>query len=133
VTRHLLASFRAAPIVKLLGAKLRIPSAGRAEVRVPFRRATLQATGVVHGSIIGFAADTAGYFAAASTLDGPAATSEFKIHFLAPLTGACRAVGRVVRRGRRLVVTEMRTFDGRGRLISIALGTYVPIGGEVSS
>ncbi|HEU0222231.1 MAG TPA: PaaI family thioesterase, partial [Paracoccaceae bacterium] len=88
--------------------------------------------GTVHGGVIGTMADNACAYAAA-TVAGDVVTSTYTIKFLAPARGArLRALGAVLKPGRRSVVTEARIFaedeGAPAKLVAVALATIAPIG-----
>ncbi len=120
------ARLRDAPISRFLGHWLAGCKGGRAEVRLPYRAEFQQNYGVVHGGIIATVADTAGFFAAASSSPEQMVTTvEFKINLL---SGAREenliSVGKVIRNGRQLIVCEMIVYGRRRRKIALASGTY---------
>lgn len=76
--------------------------------------------------------DSAGWFtaAAAHDLDCWLATSEMSIHFLAPVKEtSLRAVGRLIKQGKRQDVAEMHLHDGDGQLVGHATGTFIVLPG----
>ena len=103
---------------------------GEAELEIPVRPEMTQHHGYVHGSILGAAADNACAWAAASVA-GDVVTSEYKIHLLAPAKGQkVLARGKVVRAGRRQVVTQAEVFalDGEQEtLVAIATATIATV------
>jgi len=82
----------------------------------------------VHGGVYATLLDTAGWFtaAAAHETDSWIATAEMSVHFLLPVrASALRAVGRLIKTGRRQDVAEMRLYDGDGNLVGHATGTFI--------
>jgi uncharacterized protein (TIGR00369 family) len=116
-----------AKVSRFIGQKLEVIEAGVCKITLPFRDDFEQLFGVVHGGFITLIADTAGYFAAA-TLAGeiPLATAEIKINFVAPVyRDDLYAIGRVVKRGRQLIVCEMKVHVSRDdKLVAIGIATY---------
>ena len=103
---------------------------GFAELTIPFDAEYTQHHGFLHGGLIGYLADTAISWSAAS-LVGDVLTSEFRVHFLAPGKGE-RFVGRgtVIKAGRRQVVARGEVFavnDGEEKLIATATGTCLVV------
>ena len=80
---------------------------------LPFGDHILQQHGFIHAGAVATIADSACGYAALSVMPADAAvlTTEFKINLLSPAKGdRLRAVGRVVRSGRTLVVTLGEVF-----------------------
>lgn len=104
---------------------------GRAELTIEVRPEMTQHHGYVHGAILGAAADNACAWAAASVA-GDVVTGEYRVHFLSPAKGTrIRAVGEVVRAGRRQVVVKADVYaegDGEARHVAIATATVIPVG-----
>lgn len=91
-----------------LNARLVRVAPGEVEVVLPYSERVTQQQGGFHGGAMGALADIAGGYAALTVLaEGLEVTTvEYKINFLAAFQGGeLRAVGRVVRAGRRIVVT----------------------------
>ena len=116
-----------AKISRFIGQKLEVLEEGVCKITLPFRDDFEQLFGVVHGGFISLIADTAGYFAAA-TLAGeiPLATAEIKINFVAPVyRDDLYAIGRVVKKGRQLIVCELKVHTSRDdRLVALGIATY---------
>jgi uncharacterized protein (TIGR00369 family) len=90
---------------------------GGVEIVLPFSGKILQQHGFIHAGAIATIADSACGYAALSVMPDDAAvlTTEFKIHLLSPAKGErIRAVGRVVRAGRKLVITIGEVFAEEG-------------------
>lgn len=101
---------------------------GFAELSVPFQKDFAQHHGFLHGGLIGYLADTAMAWAAASVA-GDVLTSEYRVHFLAPGKGE-RFIGRghVLKASRRQIVTRADIFavsDGQEKLIATGTGTIL--------
>lgn len=103
---------------------------GFAEVIMPFDSRYCQHHGFLHGGLVGFLADTAMSWAAASVA-GDVLTSEFRVHLLAPGKGESFAGrGHVIKAGKRQIVTRADVFalqDGKEKLIATATGTVMPV------
>jgi uncharacterized protein (TIGR00369 family) len=116
-----------AKISRFIGQKLEVVQAGVCKIILPFRDDFEQLFGVVHGGFITLIADTAGYFAAA-TLAGeiPLATAEIKINFITPVyRDDLYAIGRVVKKGRQLIVCELKVHAARDdKLVALGIATY---------
>jgi len=129
--RELIWKFSASPIARSFGMSLSYDEEGHAHVHLPYNPDLDHALGGVHGGVIATLLDTAGWFAAAALHDGVwIATTNLNIHLLEPAAEVdLEAEGRVVRRGRRIDVAEMRVTDSDGRLYAIATGTFIVVEG----
>jgi uncharacterized protein (TIGR00369 family) len=111
------ASFAKQTIMATLGASVASVKKGEVEIVLPFSDKVLQQHGFIHAGAIATIADSACGYAALSVMPDDAAvlTTEFKIHLLSPAKGErIRAVGRVVRAGRKLVITMGEVFAEEG-------------------
>ncbi len=96
-----------------LGAEIAAVRPGEVEIVLPYSDRILQQHNFVHGGAVATIADSACGYAALSVMPREAAvlTIEFKMNLLAPAKGdRLRAIGRVVRNGRKLVVTLADVF-----------------------
>jgi uncharacterized protein (TIGR00369 family) len=120
-------SFAKQTIMATLGASVASVKKGEVEIVLPFSDKILQQHGFIHAGAVATIADSACGYAALSVMPDDAAvlTTEFKIHLLSPAKGErIRAVGRVVRAGKKLVITMGEVFaDGGGKSKQIALIT----------
>lgn len=103
-----------------LGARLLRVESGLCEVALPYSERVNQQQGGFHGGAMGALADIAGGYAAMTQLpdDAEVTTVEYKINFLAGFQGGeLRATGRVVKAGRRLIVTtaDVMHVDASGK------------------
>ncbi|MDQ3473612.1 MAG: PaaI family thioesterase [Acidobacteriota bacterium] len=118
------------PFAKFLGIELDEIDAGVATLSFEIRPELKQNHGVVHGGAIASLIDSATAFAIISLLptDEHATTVDLTISYLRPLTaGRARAVARVIRSGKRLIIVSAELFDDRGTLAATALSTYIKI------
>jgi uncharacterized protein (TIGR00369 family) len=95
---------------------------GRVVVSAEPKAAHLNPAGTVHGGFAATLLDSCMGLAVQTTLEkGVSATTlELKISFVRPITpqtGAIRAEGTVINRGRRIGIAEGRVTDSRGRLL----------------
>lgn len=106
---------------------------GEAEVIIQVRPDMLHGGGVVHGSILFKALDDAATVAAMSLLENEATlTASFNLYFLRPIaSGEIRALGRVVKMGKRQILAEAVATDEHGRELARGSGAFmtVPMGG----
>ncbi len=121
-----------APIAGTFGMSLSYNDQGQAVVDLPYNPGLDHALGGVHGGVYATMLDTAGWFTAAAAHDESCwlATSEMSIHLLLPVERApLQAVGRLIKRGKRQDVAEMHLYDGDGRLVGHATGTFILLPG----
>jgi uncharacterized protein (TIGR00369 family) len=128
------ASFSRQGMLKNLGASLLRVEPGLCEVALPHSERVSQQQGSFHGGAMGTLADIAGGYAAltAAPPDMEVTTVEYKINFLASFTGGeLRAIGRVVKAGKRIIVTtaEVMHIDASGKQTACAVmqQTIVPV------
>ncbi len=117
-----------APIALYFGMKLEYDDEGRAVVELPFNPNLDHALGAVHGGIYATMLDIAGWFTAALARDELCwlVTSELSIHFLKPaVRTSLRAVGQMIKSGKRQDIVEMHLYDGQDSLVGHAVGTFV--------
>ena len=110
-------SFAKQTIMGTIGASVASVKPGEVEIVLPFSDKVLQQHGFVHAGVVATIADSACGYAALSVMPREAAvlTTEFKINLLAPAKGErLRAVGRVVRAGKKLIVTLGEVFAEEG-------------------
>lgn len=115
----------------LLAAKPTKWWAGEAELVISLRAELLQHHGYAHGAVVGAAADNACAWAAASVA-GDVVTSSYTLQLLAPAKGVrLRAIGKVIRAGKRQVSAEAQVFvesdDAPPKLVAVALALVAPL------
>ena len=121
-----------APIARTLGMRLSFTAEGSAVVDLPYNPALDHGAGGIHGGVYAVVMDSAGWFTSAAAHDEDTwiATGELSIHFLQPVERrALRAVGRLIKKGRRQDVAEVHLYDETGRLVGHATGTFVLVPG----
>ncbi len=128
------ASFLRQGMMNNLGARLVRVEPGLCEVALPHSEGVSQQQGGFHGGAVGALADIAGGYAAltAAPPDMEVTTVEYKINFLASFSaGELRAIGRVVKAGKRIIVTtaEVVHLDAGGKQTACAVmqQTIVPV------
>lgn len=95
-------------LMQHLGARIHHVDVGECVLTLPYSDKVTQQQGAFHGGTIGALADIAGGYAALTkTPAGMEVVSvEYKINFLASCEGGeLRATGRVIKAGRRIIVT----------------------------
>ena len=134
VWQRVQASFDRQGMMRHLGARLLQAAPGLCEVALPYSDRVTQQQGGFHGGAMGALADIAGGYAALTVVpEGmEVRTVEYKVNFLAAFQGGeLRATGRVVKAGRRIIVTsaEVRHLaaDGHDTLCALMQQTLVPV------
>ena len=126
-------SFDAQSMMKTLGATLAHIAPEHVEITAPLLPGSLQQQGFGHAGLTFSIGDSAAGYAALTTLplDQEVVTAELKINLLAPARGDhLKAVGKVIKPGRRLVVVSAEVFaleDNTSNLIAVLQGTMVPV------
>ena len=116
------------PIASFLDTKLLELSPGYAKVSMRLRPEYANFNGFIFGGIIMSLADQA-FAYASNTVVIPNVASQFNIHFIAgarvddELVAECR----VVKKGRRVCMSEMSVSNQDGKLIARATGTTIPL------
>ena len=107
---------------------------GLVEIALPYSEKVTQQRNGFHGGAMGALADIAGGYAGLTVLDDgmDVTTVEYKINFLAVFQGGeLRATGKVVRAGRRIIVTTAEIFhvddQGKHNACAVMQQTLVPI------
>ncbi|MDB5742512.1 MAG: hypothetical protein JWR68_827 [Polaromonas sp.] len=128
------ASFLRQGLMQHLGARLVRVEPGLCEVVLPYSQRVTQQQGGFHGGAMGALADIAGGYAALTQVapDTEVTTVEYKINFLAGFQdGELRAVGRVIRSGKRIIVTAAEVLhvgaDGKESACALMQQTIVPV------
>lgn len=125
------ASFAKQAFMATLGARLERIAPGEVTIALPFRSDLTQQNGFLHAGVVTSVVDSACGYAALSVMEAGAdvLSVEFKVNLLAPAQGTeFRAVGRVVRSGRTLVVVtgELRALSGGGEtVVALMQGTMI--------
>jgi uncharacterized protein (TIGR00369 family) len=121
-------------MMRHLEARLLRVEPGLVEIALPYSDKVSQQQDGFHGGAMGALADIAGGYAGLTVApEGmEVTTAEYKINFLAGFTGGeLRAVGRVIKGGRRLIVTTAEVThldaDGKQNPVAIMQQTLVPV------
>ncbi|HEV2914886.1 MAG TPA: PaaI family thioesterase [Pyrinomonadaceae bacterium] len=121
------------PIARLIGFKVTAIKPGEAVVEFEATEAHANPMGTLHGGVLCDIADAAMGLAYASALDDDESftTLELKINYLKPVWKArLRAVGRVVKLGRRVGLVECDVTDDQGALVARATSTCLTLRGD---
>jgi acyl-CoA thioesterase len=111
-----------------LGIELDLIEHGRARLSLEVEQRHLQLAGIMHGGAIATLVDTAVAFAivGASRPGARFTTIEMKVNYLRPIqAGRVVAEARLIRDGRRIVVSDCDVFDSKGELAAKGLLTYM--------
>ena len=127
-------SFAKQTIMATIGAEIAAVRLGEVEIVLPYSDKVLQQHGFVHAGAVATIADSACGYAGLSLMPRDAAvlTTEFKIHLLLPAKGdRLRAIGRVVRNGKSLVVTLGEVFaetGGSSKQVALITASLMVVG-----
>lgn len=127
-------SFLRQGMMQHLGVRLLRVAPGLCELALPHSERVTQQQGGFHGGAMGSLADIAGGYAAMTVVgpDSEVTTVEYKINFLAGFSsGELRAIGRVVKAGKRIIVTTAEVthlgLDGTQTVCALMQQTIVPV------
>lgn len=115
-------------IATTFGMTLSFTDEDAAVIELPYNPALDHGLGGVHGGVYMTLLDTAAWFTAAAAHEESCwvATSELTVHLLKPVEHlSLRAVGRMLQSGRRQDIAEAHLYDGEGRLVAHAVGTFI--------
>ena len=134
MAQRVAASFARQGMMQHLEAQLLRVEKGEVEVALPYSDKVTQQQGGFHGGAMGALADIAGGYAGLTVApEGMEVTTvEYKINFLsAHQHGELRAVGKVIKSGKRIVVTTAEVFhhDAKGHktMCAVMQQTLVPV------
>jgi uncharacterized protein (TIGR00369 family) len=96
-------------------------------LRLPYREEITNGSGTVHGGVLATLADSAVAFALATNFDGKMgfATTDLTIHFLHRAKGEVWARARILKKGARVNVGEVRIVDADGGEVARVLATFI--------
>lgn len=119
------------PFTRWTGLEILKAEGGEVVTRMVLRKDEMtQHHGFLHGGLVGFLADNAAAYAAA-TLVGDVVTSQFSLNFLSPGIGtAFRAQAQVVKAGKRQVTVRVDIIaeqEEGEKLIAVAQATILPV------
>ena len=121
------------PVARLIGFELLEAEEGRALFRLQAEERHSNPMGTLHGGVLCDLADAAMGCAFATTIgEGQTYTTlELAINFLKPFwTGTLTATGRVIKRTRKVGLTEVEIVDAKGSLVAKAKSTCLVLDGE---
>lgn len=129
-------SFARQGVMGTLGATLQRVEPGVVEISLDWAPGLTQQHGFLHAGVVSTALDSACGYAGFTLMSPDAAvlTIEFKVNLLAPARGQrFRMVGRVLKPGRTITVTEGQAFaidQGRETLVATMNATLMAITGR---
>ncbi|MGV6887757.1 PaaI family thioesterase [Rhodophyticola sp. SM2404] len=132
ITDRIRNSFDKQTLMKTFEASIEAVEEGFVVIRAPILTVARQQHGAGHAALAFGLGDSAAGYAALSVMpeDAEVMTVEMKINLLSPILGDWLfAEGRVVRAGRRLVVTTAEVFSetkGVRKQVAIMQGTMIP-------
>ena len=134
LTERVQSSLERQGMMQPLGVRLLAVAPGTATLAMPYSERVAQQQGGFHGGAMGALADIAGGYAALTVApEGMEVTTvEYKINFLAAFQGGeLQATGKVVRAGKRIIVTTAEVVhvapDGRRSACALMQQTIVPV------
>jgi uncharacterized protein (TIGR00369 family) len=124
------------PVGDLIGMRMTAIEKGQATFELEAGPQHASPLGTVHGGILCDLADAAMGCAHGSQLedDETFATLELKINFMKPVwEGRLTAIGKVIKSGRTIGLTECRVTDEQGSLVAFATSTVMTLRGDAAS
>jgi uncharacterized protein (TIGR00369 family) len=122
---RLIELFQRSTIARSFGMRMRFDEEERAVFELPYDGRFDHFLEDVHGGAIATMIDNAGWFTAAARHTTWIVTVEFSVRLHQPAGRRdLRAVGRVVRAGRRITSTEMQVQNDAGVLVATGAGTF---------
>ena len=122
-----------APIIASLGSRLSYNEAGEAVWEMPYHPGFDHALEGVHGGVFATLLDNAGWFTVAPYYDTWIATVEFQVRLLEHVRKRdLRAVGHLVKLGKRLATTRMEVLTADdGNIVAMGSGTFAPTSAKI--
>jgi len=122
----MMARIHAVPMMHTLDLEVLRLDEGECEAKVKRKKEWDGIYETFHGGMLGVIADSITCFAILTTIgaDQNVATTDFNIRFLRPCNTDVTCVGRVIKAGRTLCVSEAEVKDTNGKVVAIAQVTY---------
>jgi len=111
------------PLYQYLNLKIEV-NRGSCQVYLPHDEKLTIGHNIIHGGVIATIMDVAGAVAAMSLTKKRTPTISLHIHYLEPATSSLTAIANVSRVGIKVVFTEIKTYDSKGKLVASGLGVY---------
>ncbi|MFO1462429.1 MAG: PaaI family thioesterase [bacterium] len=117
--------FQGAPIIRCFGMSLHYNEHNQAVVDLPYNPNLDHALFQTHGGALATLLDTCGWFTVAAYFDHWISTVEFSTRLLEPIAKSdLRAIGSIVRLGKKIVFADMKVEVPGGPLIALGSGTF---------
>jgi uncharacterized protein (TIGR00369 family) len=116
------------PFNKLIGIRVLRTHRDGVTIACAMRDEHKNIAGVMHGGVIATMADAAVGIALAHHFKGrrPSTTTELKVNYLRPVAeGKLVARSHLLRIGKNLCVARVDLFDGKRKLVAVAIVTYM--------
>ncbi len=122
----MMARIKAVPMMHTLELEVLRLDEGECEARVKRKKEWDGIYETFHGGMLGVIADSITCFAILTSIGAEenVATTDFNIRFLRPCNTDVVCVGRVIKTGRTLCVSEAEVTDMNGKVVAIAQVTY---------
>ena len=120
--------YKKASLIRYFGMEISFSDEGNAVIELAYNPNLDNLSGAIHGGVFATLMDIAGGFTAALAHEEPCsvATTDMSVHYLAPARQtSLRAVGRLLKSGRRQKVAEMYLYDAKGKLVAHGTGTFI--------
>jgi acyl-CoA thioesterase len=116
------------PVAAFLDMNLLELSEGYAKVSMKMKPEYLNFNGVIFGGIVSAVADQAFAYATNAAIT-PNLASQFNIHFIAAVSDKDELIAecRVLKRGKRVCISEIKVCNREGKLVAAATGTTIPV------
>jgi uncharacterized protein (TIGR00369 family) len=122
---ELVSFFNRAPLQKTFGMIISFKENGDAIFDMPYNPSFDHTMGGIYGGVVASLIDNAGWYTAAAHTDNWVSTVNLTIQLLEPAEKTkIRAVGELVRAGKRISVVNSKVFTEDGRLIAIGVGNF---------
>ncbi len=113
------------PFIKYLGIKVNVIEAGKAEAILDLKDYHMRTGNMMNGGAIATMIDTAGGTAVLTLSKTNQVTTNLNINYLRPvIISPARAVGEVIKQGKRIYFVRMSVYDGDDNLCAFGTGTW---------
>jgi uncharacterized protein (TIGR00369 family) len=121
----LISFFNRAPLQQAFGMIISYKENGDAIFDMPYNPSFDHTMGGIYGGVVASMIDNAGWYTAAAHTDNWVSTVNLNIQLLEPAEKIhIRAIGELVRAGKRLSVVNTKVFAGDDKLIAIGSGNF---------
>jgi uncharacterized protein (TIGR00369 family) len=122
---HIIKLASNAPIVRTYGMSLSYDAEGRAVWEMPYNSNFDHAAGGIHGGVFATLLDNAGWFTVAPYFENWISTIEYETRLLEHVEKEdLKAVGEIVKLGKRISFAEMKIWSGSGKLVATGSGSF---------